>query len=387
MIYSKTTNNFHEIGLLNLSNLENCKFEDTDIFLHHRNNNMKIYDCFESEHWDHIRNNSNVKLLHINTTETMGYGLSLSLDQVIRTHKINPNQIYVIVYDQLHKIFLENELKKLDITSINIGVFNSSFARTFNYNINISPTTKFSILSRNFKLWRLKLYVNLVKNDLLSDFNYSFYNVNPYNNFVYDLNSIMSELDNNKITVSNAELDWLNKIPYILDIEKNDEISGLNNKVWTDESYQAIKSSDIHLIVETFFEYKPSINFRSEKTYKALSCSKPFLVYSTKGFLDDLRTAGYKTFSPYIDETYDTIDDNDERLEALVNEVIRIKNLREVDYANLLLNCNRIANENFEIFKEQKSFCVDENNFNSSFNFLKPYLTNYEGWDFPIVIL
>ena len=105
------------------------------------------------------------------------------------------------------------------------------------------------------------------------------------------------------------------------------------------------------------------------------------------GFLSDLRKIGYKTFSPYIDETYDTIDDNEQRLLALVNEVKRIHNLPDNEYKILLDNCNTIASENLKIFKEKKAASVNENNFNPTFDFLKSHLKKYEGWDFPVVIL
>lgn len=385
MIYSKT-NNYHDIKFSNGDYLQNCTFEDDSIFYHDRFIGSMIHCCVDSVHWEHMQTNKNVKLLHVNSGETIGYGFALALNQIIKIHKVDPNQIYVILHDELHKSYLMDRLKKLNILGINIGVFDMLFLKTVVPNINISSGKKFSVLSRNFKLWRLKLYLNLAKNNLLDDFVYSFYNINPYNNFTYDLNSILSELDNNKITVNEVELDWLHKIPYILDIEKNNKITDLSNKVWTDESYTIIGSSDIHLIVETNFEHKLSINFITEKTYKTLSCSKPFLMFSTMNFLADLRSMGYKTFSPHIDETYDTIADNEQRLLAIVNEIKRIKNLNDIDYSILLSNCNSIANDNFKIFKEKKAASVNEDNFNPAFDFLKPYIKKHEGSDFCTVI-
>ena len=61
------------------------------------------------------------------------------------------------------------------------------------------------------------------------------------------------------------------------------------------------------------------------------------------GFLSDLRKLGFKTFSPFIDETYDTIVDNEQRRTAIVNEVERITKLNETEYLTLLDNCNTIA--------------------------------------------
>jgi len=372
-------NIFHDIKFLR-DYLQNCKFENDDIFYHNHKNNIKIYDCLEEIHWEHLRNNSSVKLLHTNTTETFGQGFSLAIEKTILTHHIDPKQIYVILYDNIHKTFLENELKKLNIIGVNIGVFDSLFARTTIPSTMIKSIKKFSILSRNYKVWRLRLYSELVQCDLINDFIYSFYNINPYTKSVFDIDVITKELQQ-YAKVNQKILDWMVKIPYSIDMKDDCSI------IWTNSSYDAILSSDIHVLVETLFEYKPSVSFLTEKTYKALACSKPFLMFSTKGFLADLRTTGYKTFSPYINESYDTIDDNEQRLLAVVNEVKRISNLPDNEYKMLLDSCNLIAIENFKIFKEKKAASVNEDNFNSAFDFLKPYLQKYEGWDFPIVIL
>jgi hypothetical protein len=380
MIYSRN-NIFHDIKFSNGDYLQNCKFNDDDIFYHNHKNNIKIYDCLDQIHWDHLRNNSNVKLLHTNTTETFGQGFSLAIAKTIQTHKIDPKQIYVILYDTVHKTFLENELAKLNVSGVNIGVFDSLFVRT------IIPTTlpksikKFSALSRNHKIWRLRLYSELVQNDLIDDFVYSYYNINPYANTFFDLDQITKELQQHT-NVNQKMLYWIKEIPYKLE----DDIIDNVGSIWNNVTFNSILSSDFHLIVETLFEYKPSVSFLTEKTYKALACSKPFLMYSTMGCLTDIRELGYKTFSPHIDETYDTISDNEQRLLAVVNEIKRIKNLNNNDYITLLSNCNLIAAENLKFFQQKKAENINEDNFNSEFDFLKPYTQKYEGWEFPIVI-
>ena len=53
-------------------------------------------------------------------------------------------------------------------------------------------------------------------------------------------------------------------------------------------------------------------------------------MYSTPQHLKRLQILGYKTFSPYIDESYDLIENNKERFYAIVNEIDRInKSLAE----------------------------------------------------------
>lgn len=63
--------------------------------------------------------------------------------------------------------------------------------------------------------------------------------------------------------------------------------------------------------------------FLSEKTFKPIACSHPFIIVGSKGSLANLRKMGYKTFSPYIDESYDDLDDW-ERMDAITKEMQRL---------------------------------------------------------------
>jgi len=65
--------------------------------------------------------------------------------------------------------------------------------------------------------------------------------------------------------------------------------------------------------------------FFTEKTYKAISARHPFIMLSQKGSLKVLREKGYMTFHPYINEEYDMIDNDEERLLAIVDEIKRLE--------------------------------------------------------------
>lgn len=65
----------------------------------------------------------------------------------------------------------------------------------------------------------------------------------------------------------------------------------------------------------------------TEKTIKNLYIGKPFLVMSGHGTLAKLQSMGFKTFGPWIDESYDQITNNYLRLEAIKQEIDRISAL------------------------------------------------------------
>jgi hypothetical protein len=61
--------------------------------------------------------------------------------------------------------------------------------------------------------------------------------------------------------------------------------------------------------------------FTSEKVFKPIACYHPFIVLGGKGELDILKRRGYRTFSKWFDESYDTLPDT-QRMDAII-EVLK----------------------------------------------------------------
>jgi hypothetical protein len=72
-------------------------------------------------------------------------------------------------------------------------------------------------------------------------------------------------------------------------------------------------------------------NWITEKTVKNLYIGKPFIVIGGPGILDKIRSFGFQTFGPWIDESYDTITNNYQRLETIKREIDRIANKTDVE--------------------------------------------------------
>jgi hypothetical protein len=90
--------------------------------------------------------------------------------------------------------------------------------------------------------------------------------------------------------------------------------------------------------------------FITEKTTKVLALKHPFILASVPNMLPALRNAGYKTFHPFIDETYDTIEDDDLRLVYVVNEVKRLCSQTDSEWLDWLKNIKPIVEHNYELF-------------------------------------
>jgi 16S rRNA G966 N2-methylase RsmD len=74
-----------------------------------------------------------------------------------------------------------------------------------------------------------------------------------------------------------------------------------------------------------------------------------------------LREQGYKTFSPYIDESYDTIENDDLRFEAIVKEIKRLNNFTGGDWEVWQTGIKEIVEFNQQHFHSNKDFTITKN--------------------------
>jgi hypothetical protein len=68
--------------------------------------------------------------------------------------------------------------------------------------------------------------------------------------------------------------------------------------------------------------------FLSEKAFKPIACSHPFIFMGNRGSLAKLREMGYKTFDGFIDETYDTLS-TWERMQAVIDSIKEIHSIKD----------------------------------------------------------
>ena len=73
------------------------------------------------------------------------------------------------------------------------------------------------------------------------------------------------------------------------------------------------------VVTETIFDYP--YTFRTEKIWKPMIMCHPFVVAANRGYYRDLHHAGFRTFGDLIDESFDQIDDPEQRARAVVAQV------------------------------------------------------------------
>lgn len=109
--------------------------------------------------------------------------------------------------------------------------------------------------------------------------------------------------------------------------------SELFNNEWGEIYLNAQPYIDTYfsLVTETVHDYPHS--FRTEKIWKPIVMGHPWLPVANKGFLRDMQALGFRTFGHLVDETFDLIDDNDQRLQR-VAEIV--EDLCKSDLASFL---------------------------------------------------
>ena len=85
------------------------------------------------------------------------------------------------------------------------------------------------------------------------------------------------------------------------------------------------EAADSLIYVATETVYSGDRRHLTEKTFKAIALEMPFILVAPAGSLAYLREYGFETFSPYIDETYDTIKDDIGRIEAVTQVLSEIQ--------------------------------------------------------------
>jgi hypothetical protein len=105
-----------------------------------------------------------------------------------------------------------------------------------------------------------------------------------------------------------------------------DEFSSQDCGKYISDFYEDITLNTwVSVISEAIYSDHDGACFISEKSFKPIATCHPFIIYGAKHSLKYIRSLGYKTFHPYIDESYDEMNSWD-RMDAIIKEIIKIKN-------------------------------------------------------------
>ena len=161
--------------------------------------------------------------------------------------------------------------------------------------------------------------------------------------------------------IDNPNMDYIETIesmlPYELDThhlsqsEKTSFGATNNMKQWYSDTY-------VNLVTETFFGRNV---FLSEKVFKPLSNLQPFIVLGDYATLAELKRLGFKTFEPFIDESYDLELDPKVRMAKIEKEIEKLNNKSIEEIHNWYYSIKDILLHNQKhMYSFEKYECFEE---------------------------
>jgi len=125
--------------------------------------------------------------------------------------------------------------------------------------------------------------------------------------------------------------------------DKNVKSKLFGNGIWGDVLLSVRQYSDTYfsLVTETVHNYPYS--FRTEKIWKPVAIGHPWIAVANRGFYRDMHNLGFQTFGHAIDESFDLIDNDQDRLRRVADIV---KDLCQQDLAGFLNECYNVCKYN-----------------------------------------
>jgi len=361
-IYTKTNVSHGYLQGQYFANLKNSACRPNDVYWYDCHDfvvrGLHIKDFLEERHWQHLRSDPTSKFLIFHPDEFFNYSDIDAWVGVLKEHEVPPGQCYFVLGDENWVNWFNQSMN--DFGFIGYHVCHLPLLMGICHPRPNRPIiNRFSLLSRNYQRWRLNFFLRLLDKDLLKDINYTYNNLDPYGMKIFPHEQLIKDAEEMGFNMTEKILDWISGIPYTF---KEVNIQ----QKFNDVTYNLIQTSGINVTVESqcdphwFWPHwkhiepnRFSVAFPTEKTFKAISCSRPFIIVSSQNFLEALRQLGFKTFHPWIDESYDKIDNLETRFEAVASELDRLRNLPDNEYAYLLDKLQPIADYNLEIMKQR----------------------------------
>lgn len=196
---------------------------------------------------------------------------------------------------------------------------------------------KYCTHNNNIKDHRVELLLFLIKNDLLDDGLWSWFGGNE-----------PIEQGVNQLDFANFESVGYGKVDYTVEYGK-EVVDIAHNLVPYTHDYKVDGLQDYLNMIPYFNSYfnivtescwgpgydntHPQKIHITEKVWKCMTTFQPFVLISNKNNLKKIREWGFKTFHPYIDESYDELDTYKERKVLLEKEIERLCNMtiKELD--------------------------------------------------------
>ena len=170
-------------------------------------------------------------------------------------------------------------------------------------------------LISKYRSYRLHLVSNLINQDLVKHGYVSLFledNLGTWRDEVTRHDSLLDNRAKTKIFKA------LNKVTEPLIIDTDAPSGNLSAEVFPEQLTKALW----HIVTETV--YFPRKIHLTEKIFKPIVAQRPFILVAAPGNLAYLKSYGFKTFDKWIDESYDSEQDDYIRIEKITAEISKL---------------------------------------------------------------
>ena len=138
------------------------------------------------------------------------------------------------------------------------------------------------------------------------------------------------------------------QLPFIVDAPSGVHISFCRKWPFADTYFS--------FLTERVYNCQSGWTLLTPKVFKAICNMHPFIVLGQHGYLASLRSLGYKTFSPFINESYDQIDDPVLRTKAVWEEFERLVSMSLTEMHRWYYSMLPILEHNWNRFLERNKY-------------------------------
>jgi len=301
--------------------------------------------------FDHLSFEDSVFLTNKQGTRFENLLIEIPADQVdlIKLHLPNRSKIT--------KIFVTSEISQLSKSYRQIydlhhlyyffhGFAALDWYRGFyalNYNKQVNKEYKydyitFNRLVSNDRSYRCYFVSRLAEKLLLEHGQVSFGLSTEQPNWQEEITDINTKLSNTAIDHIKLHLP---STPLIIDNERVLGSASADIPRCTNDSFW-------HIVTETVFYYDKL--HLTEKIFKPIVMKQPFMLLAAPGNLAYLKSYGFKTFEGIINENYDTIEDPDDRVDAVVQQLDWYCALTAAEKQEIIRKIEPIVEYNFHHF-------------------------------------
>jgi hypothetical protein len=205
----------------------------------------------------------------------------------------------------------------------------------------------FNRLTSNRRVYRSLLIAELQRQKILDQGKVSYNHVCPEGGS-YQQNLIEAvKLKLLPATVAADAIKQLDSIKFPLRIDYTDH-EFIPNHSFVLSAVQETQKSFCYLVTETcYWERKDHL---TEKIFKPVVSQMPFVLVGPAHNLKYLRSYGFKTFSPWIDESYDDIEDPVLRMQAIGDTMRQICSRSMDELTAMLLEMIPVLEHNYRLF-------------------------------------